>query len=174
VFVPSSGSPGLVGHLRNVLFHSVISSPLSFCRPRAVRKVRPPPIDIGSLLATPLFPLFLLRSPAAPFVAKVQQDDREKSFRIGREENGPAMAMRATGRLPVFATIPRCSRIRARTFICACTHALTYRRASTREAHYACTPPLRGDAPRAPQVAFSRAHTHARTHAYECAWERRR
>lgn len=55
VFVPSSRSPGggLVGHLRNVLFHSVISSPPSFCRPRAVRKVRPPSIDIGSLLATP-------------------------------------------------------------------------------------------------------------------------
>lgn len=173
----SSGSlgGGLARHLRNVLFHPVVSSPPSFCRPRAVRKVRPPSIDVGSPHATPLPPV----SPPAATpswsrhpVAKVQQDDREKSSRIGREENGPAMAMRATSRplgyqflrpdpaMPVvhghahtYTCVYACSYISTRAYTRGITHA---RRRCARMHH----------APRVAAVSRPLTRTYARTHAW--------
>lgn len=94
----------------------------------------------------------------------------ERSRRIGREESGPAMAMRATGRLqlPVFATVPR-GLIQTHTHCTRtwCMRARMHPHSGVRlhATHYVCTPSSR-DAPRARSVALSRARCthHARTH----------
>lgn len=78
-----------------------------------------------------------------PLVAKVQQDDREKSSyweRGERPRNGNA-GDRSPARLPVFARIPAGSR--TRVYAHARTHTHTHRRARLHATHYACTPSLR-------------------------------
>lgn len=152
--VPSSRSPrGLVRHPRNVLFHPVVSSAPSFCLPRVVRKVCPP-----SIVFLPLLPL-----NSQLLVAKVQQDDREKSSyweRGERSRNGNA-GDRSPARLPVFARIPRgparvCI---TRTRVCA-RHTHSHTGVHLHATHYACTPsPLRS-------LALARVRTYAHKYAY--------
>jgi len=142
----------------------------SFRRLRAVRKLRPPPIDVGSTLGH--------HPPPRNLILPLQKCNRTIERSRRKEENGPAMATRAIGRSLGYQFLrwparPRAS-VFARTAACACSHTVAHLHAM----HYACTPSSRRDAPRAPRrsLSLARAHarTHARTHACTHAHERAR
>jgi len=142
-------------HLRSVLFHPAVRSFFPSTARREKIASSPDRRRVDPRLSPPPRNLIL----------PLQKCNRTIERSRRKEENGPAMATRATGRLPVFAMAREAScvcvahtraRARARS---ACSHTVAHLHAM----HYACTPSSRRDAPRAPRRALSR--THARTHA---------
>lgn len=75
------------------------------------------------------------------------------------------MAMRATGRLPVFATIPRYALVYGHAHSYVRVRMLLHIDARLHAKHYACTPPVAWRCTaRAASRALSRSLVHARTH----------